>query len=36
VLPAHLDTGDVIDYVVRELDWVLDRLGIRGLSEAAG
>jgi hypothetical protein len=37
VLPAHLKTGDVIDYVVRELDWVLDRLGVRpGLSEAAG
>jgi hypothetical protein len=37
VLPAHLKTGDVIDYVVRELDWVLDRLGVRpGLSPAAG
>jgi hypothetical protein len=37
VLPAHLKAGDVIDYVVRELDWVLDRLGVRtGLSGAAG
>lgn len=34
VLPAHLKTGDVTDYVVRELEWVLGRLGV--LSPAAG
>ena len=37
VLPAHLKTGDITDYVVRELDWVLDTLGVRPeLSPAAG
>jgi hypothetical protein len=37
VLPAHLKTGDIDDYVVRELEWVLDRLGVRsGVSPTAG
>jgi hypothetical protein len=27
VLPAHLKTGDIVDYVCRELEFVLDRLG---------
>ncbi len=37
VLPSHLKTGDITDYVVRELEWVLGRLGVRpGLSAAAG
>jgi len=22
VLPAHLKTGDIVEYVTRELDWV--------------
>ena len=26
VLPAHLKTGDIVDYVCRELDWVLGQL----------
>lgn len=26
VLPAHLKTGDITDYVVRELEWVQDQL----------
>jgi len=26
VLPAHLKTGDITDYVVRELDWVRNQL----------
>ncbi|HEX5118023.1 MAG TPA: metabolite traffic protein EboE [Pseudonocardiaceae bacterium] len=26
VLPAHLKTGDITDYVVRELEWVMGRL----------
>jgi hypothetical protein len=34
VLPSHLKTGDVTDYVVRELEWVLDRLGV--VSPAVG
>jgi hypothetical protein len=29
VLPAHLKTGDITDYVVRELEWVLNELGVR-------
>jgi hypothetical protein len=28
VLPDHLKTGDVTDYVVRELEWVRDRLTV--------
>ena len=37
VLPSHLKTGDITDYVVRELEWVLDRLGVRPeLSPAVG
>jgi hypothetical protein len=36
VLPAHLKSGDITDYVVRELEWVLGRLGVRELSPAAG
>ncbi|HEX9335312.1 MAG TPA: metabolite traffic protein EboE [Pseudonocardiaceae bacterium] len=28
VLPAHLKTGDVTDHVVRELEWVRDRLAV--------
>jgi hypothetical protein len=28
VLPTHLKTGDITDYVVRELEWVLGRLGV--------
>jgi hypothetical protein len=28
VLPAHLKTGDITDYVVRELEWVLGALGV--------
>lgn len=27
VLPSHLKTGDITDYVVRELEWVLAQLG---------
>lgn len=34
VLPAHLKTGDITDHVVRELEWVLGRLGV--LTPAAG
>jgi hypothetical protein len=26
VLPEHLKTGDIVDYVVRELEWVRDQL----------
>ena len=26
VLPAHLKTGDIVDYVSRELEWVLTLL----------
>ena len=26
VLPAHLKTGDIVDYVARELDWVIGQL----------
>jgi hypothetical protein len=26
VLPDHLKTGDIVDYVVREIDWVRDQL----------
>ena len=26
VLPAHLKTGDIVDYVSRELDWMRERL----------
>jgi hypothetical protein len=26
VLPDDLKTGDIVDYVVRELDWVLKQL----------
>jgi hypothetical protein len=36
VLPSHLKSGDITDYVVRELEWVLGRLGVRELSPAAG
>ena len=36
VLPAHLKSGDITDYVVRELEWVLGRLGARELSPVAG
>jgi hypothetical protein len=32
VLPSHLKTGDITDYVVRELEWVMGRL----LSPVAG
>lgn len=34
VLPSDLKTGDITDYVVRELEWVLGRLGV--LSPTAG
>ncbi|CAB4956127.1 MAG: hypothetical protein F2840_09310 [Actinobacteria bacterium] len=27
VLPEHLKTGDITEYVVRELEYVLDELG---------
>ena len=27
VLPARLKTGDITDYVVRELEWVMATLG---------
>lgn len=36
VLPAHLKTGDITDYVVRELDWVSRRLRDRPVSAIAG
>ena len=26
VLPTHLETGDIVDYVTRELQWVRDLL----------
>jgi hypothetical protein len=26
VLPEHLKTGDIVDYVCRELEWVRDQL----------
>ncbi len=26
VLPAHLKTGDIVDYVSRELEWLRDAL----------
>ena len=26
VLPPHLKTGDIVDYVTRELEWVRDLL----------
>ena len=26
VLPTHLKTGDIVDYVTRELEWVRDLL----------
>jgi hypothetical protein len=26
VLPAHLKTGDIVDYVTRELEWVKGQL----------
>jgi len=26
VLPEHLKTGDIVDYVTRELEWVRDQL----------
>jgi hypothetical protein len=26
VLPEHLKTGDIVDYVTRELDWVKGQL----------
>jgi len=26
VLPTHLKTGDIVDYVTRELQWVRDLL----------
>ena len=29
VLPAHLKTGDIVDYVVMELEWVKSQLGIK-------
>jgi hypothetical protein len=27
VLPDHLKTGDIVDYVVLEIEWVRGRLG---------
>jgi hypothetical protein len=30
VLPEHLKTGDIDEYVSREIDWVRDTLGVRG------
>jgi sugar phosphate isomerase/epimerase len=29
VLPAHLKTGDIVDYVVMELEWVKSQLGLK-------
>jgi len=26
VLPEHLKTGDIVDYVTRELEWVQEQL----------
>jgi sugar phosphate isomerase/epimerase len=37
VLPAHLKTGDITDYVSRELEWMRDTLlGIAAETESAG
>ena len=27
VLPNHLKTGDIVDYVTKELNWVMAQLG---------
>jgi sugar phosphate isomerase/epimerase len=29
VLPSHLKTGDIVDYVVMEIEWVKSQLGIK-------
>ena len=35
VLPDHLKTGDIVDYVCRELEWVKGQLLSSALSQAA-
>jgi hypothetical protein len=33
VLPAHLKTGDITEYVTREIEWVRDELGVSPVRE---